>query len=72
MEAKYMKTSYSKAWECEPFDTCISDISTYKEYGHKITKPTSYIQAWASHRLNQAQAPLQQVRHHMAVWGMVK
>ena len=30
---------------------------------------TSYTQAWALNRFSQVQAPLQQVRHHMRVWG---
>ena len=34
-----MKTSYSRAWEMRSFHTCISDISTYREYGDDITYP---------------------------------
>jgi len=32
-----MKTSYSRAWGMRAFHTCISDISTYREYGYYIT-----------------------------------
>ena len=34
-----MKTSYSRAWGMQAFHTCISNISTYIEYGDDISEP---------------------------------
>ena len=31
-----MQTSYSRAWGMRAFNTCIYDISTYREYGYDI------------------------------------
>ena len=36
-----MKTSYSRAWGMQDFDTCISEIFNYREYGYYIKN--SYI-----------------------------
>ena len=53
----------------QAFHTCISYISNYREYGNKSTNTYINTQYWASNRFRKAQSPLQQVRHHMRVWG---
>ena len=39
MDAKYMKTNHSIAWECKPSIHGFSNIWTYIEYGNKSTDP---------------------------------
>ena len=69
MEAKFMKTSYSRAWECKPFTHGFLIFQITKHMNIRVQSHTSYTQAWASNRFSKAQAPLQQVHHHMRVWG---
>ena len=63
MEAKYMKTSHSRAWECKPF---IHGFMIFRLTYHMeiiVHIHTSYTQYWGSNILSKVQAPLQQVRH---------
>ena len=69
MEAKHMKTSHSKAWECNTFihGFMIFRITNNMEIGVNIH--TSHTQYLESNILSKVQAPLQQVRHQMRAWG---
>ena len=58
-----MKTSYSRAWECEPLTYVFFIFRlTYHMY-IRVHIHSSYTQYWASNILSKVQAPLQQVRH---------
>ena len=64
-----MKTSYSRAWECEP-PTYVFLIFRLKNNMDTILQVhKSYTQSLESNILSKVQAPLQQVRHQMRVWG---
>ena len=63
MEAKCMKSSLSRAWECKPFTHGflifqLIELMYIGEQSH-----TSYTQDWASNILIKVQEPLQQVHH---------
>ena len=63
MEAKFMKTSHSRAWECKPFihGFMIFQLTDNMDIGVHIH--TSQTQAFASNILCKFQAPLQQVHY---------
>ena len=63
MEAKYKKTSHSRAWECKPFTYVFMIFRITDHMDIKLHIITSYTQAWALNILNKVQAPLQQVHN---------
>ena len=63
MEANYMKTSHSRARKCKQFIYGLLKFRIIEYMDMRVQSHTSYTQAWATNRLIQTQAPLQQVRH---------
>ena len=61
MEAKYMKTSHSRAWECKHFINLFLIFRLTESIEMILHSHTSYFIAWAPNILSKAQAPLQQV-----------
>ena len=64
-----MKTSYSRAWESKPFTHGFLIFQITEHMYIRVQIHRSYTQYLGSNRFSKAQAPLQQVRHHMGVWG---
>ena len=64
-----MKTSYSIAWECQPFIHVFLIFIIIDHMEMILHIHESCIKAWASTILSKAQAPLQQVHLQMRVWG---
>ena len=67
-----MKTSYSRAWECNPFIHVFLIFQLIENMEIILQIPTSYIKYLASNVLSKVQAPLQQVHpQHESVgeWG---
>ena len=62
MEAKYMKTSHSRAWECKPFIHGFLIFRLTERMDKRLQSHTSYTQAWAPNIIRKVQALLQQVR----------
>ena len=69
MEAKYMKTSHSRARECKPFIHVFMIFILIENIYMILQIHESYVKSWASTIISKAQAPHQQVRHQMRVWG---
>ena len=57
-----MKTSYSRAWECKPLTYVFLTFRITEHMDMILQSHTSYFIGWAPNILNNAQAPLQQVR----------
>ena len=57
-----MKTSYSRAWECEPLTYVFLIFRLTEHMDMRLQSHTSYFTAWAPNILSKTQAPLQQVR----------
>ena len=64
-----MKTSYSRAWECEPLTYVFLIFRLAYKMDTRVKRNISYSQYLASNILSKFQEPLQQVRHQMRVWG---
>ena len=69
IEAKYMKTSHSRAWECKPFIHVFMIFRLTKNMDMRLQGHTSYIKALASTIISKAQEPPQQVRHQHEIVG---
>ena len=63
MEAKYMKSSHSRAWECKPFTYRFLIFLLIENMEIRVNIHTSYTQYLASNILSKVQAPHQQVCH---------
>ena len=57
-----MKTSYLRAWECEPLTYVFLIFRLTENMNIILLIHASYFTAWAPNILSKAQSPLQQVR----------
>ena len=73
MDAKFTKTSNSRACECKPFIHVFMIFRLIENMEIILQIYASHIKSWESNILSKAQAPLQQVRpQHETHGGMEK